>query len=80
MISRPEFLKENSYEDDTEIIISSSDIKDLVRNFQTELENISVWVRVNKPSINPDKTDFMVIGNHHPTNNFADLPPFFLVK
>ena len=42
--------------------------------------NISDWMRVNKLSINPDKTEFMVIGNPRRTNKFADLPPFFLGK
>ena len=37
-------------------------------------------MRFNKLSINPDKTEFMVIGNPHRTNKLADLPPFFLGK
>ena len=35
---------------------------------------------VNKLSVNPDKTEFLVIGNPRRTNKFADLPPFFLGK
>ena len=37
-------------------------------------------MRANKQSVNPDKTEFMVIGNPRRTNKFADLPPFFLAK
>ena len=37
-------------------------------------------MRVNKLSVNPDKTEFMVIGNPRRTIMFADLPPFFLGK
>ena len=37
-------------------------------------------MRVNKLSVNPDKTEFMVIGSPRRTNKFADLPPFFLRK
>ena len=75
-----QFSKANLYADDTETTISSSDIGDLTRSFQTELDNISDWMRVNKLSINPDKTEFMVIGNPRRTNKFADLSPFFLGK
>ena len=71
-------MKANLYADDTETTISSSDIGDLIRSFQTELDNISDWMRVNKLSVNPDKTEFMVIGNPPRTNKVADLPPFFL--
>ena len=75
-----QFSKLNLYADDTETTISSSDIEDLVRNFQGEIENISDWMRVNKLSINPVKTEFMVIGNPHRTKKLADLPPSFLGK
>ena len=68
----------NLYADDTETTISSSDIGDLIRSFQTGLDNISDWIRVDKLGVNPDKTEFMVIGNPRRTNKFADLPPFFL--
>ena len=75
-----QFSKVNLYADDTETTISSSDIGDLTRSFQTELDNISDWMRVNKLGVNPDKTEFMIIGNPRRTNKFADLPPFFLGK
>ena len=57
-----QFSKANLYADDTETTISSSDIGDLIRSFQTELDNISDWMGVNKLSVNSDKTEFMVIG------------------
>ena len=57
-----QFSKANLYADDTETTISSSDIGDLIRSFQTQLDNISDWMRVNKLSVNPEKTEFMVIG------------------
>ena len=46
--------------------------------FRQELDNISDWMRVNKVSVNPDKTEFMVIGKPRRTNKVTDLPPFFL--
>ena len=73
-----QFSKANLYADDTETTISSSDIGNLTRSFQTELDNISDWMRGNILSVNPDKTEFMVIGNPRRKNKFADLPPFFL--
>ena len=75
-----QFSKVKLYADDTETTISSSDIGDLIRSFQTELGNISDLMRVNKLSVNPDKSEFMVIGNPRRTNKFVDLPPFFLGK
>ena len=45
---------------------------------ELKIFSICLQMRVNKPSVNPDKTEFMVIGNPHRTNKVADLPPFFL--
>ena len=36
-------------------------IDDLIKNTQKELRNISEWMRVNKLSANPQKTEYMVI-------------------
>ena len=33
----------------------------LIHSFQTELESISDWMRVNKVSVNLDKTEFTAI-------------------
>ena len=46
-----QFSKANLYADDTETTISSSDIGDLIRSFETELDNISNWMRDNKLSL-----------------------------
>ena len=35
---------------------------------------------LTKLSVNPDKTELMVIGNPRRTKKFADLHPFFLGK
>ena len=75
-----QFLKANLHVDDTEATISSSDIGDLVRSFQMELENISDWIRVHELSVNPDKTELTVTGNPRRTNELADLSPFSLGK
>ena len=51
------FSKANIYADDTEVSFSSSDLSDVTRNFQAELEKVSEWMRLNKLiSIQPEKT------------------------
>ena len=57
-----DFSKANMYADDIHTTIASNDIKELVRMTKKELLNISDWLRVNKLSANPKKTEFMVIG------------------
>ena len=61
------------YADDTSLTITSSDPVKLADDAHHELLNISEWMRVNKLSPNPKKTEFMVIGHPLKTKNF-DLP------
>ena len=61
------------YADDTSLTIASSDPAKLVDDAHHELPNISEWMRVNKLSPNPKKTEFMVIGHPLKTKNL-DLP------
>ena len=46
-------------------------------NFQAELQNISEWMRMNKLTIKPYKTDFMVIDHPRRQSKLLELPPFF---
>ena len=66
------------YADDTHTTIASNDIRELVRMTKKELLNISDWLRVNKLSANPKKTEFMVIGHQRRINEIDDLPPLKL--
>ena len=43
-----------------------------------ELKNISEWMRMNKLSIHPEKTVFMVINHPRRQNTLPELPPFYL--
>ena len=61
------------YADDTSLTITSSDPVKLVDDAHHEVLNISEWMRVNKLSPNPKKTEFMVIGHPLKTKNL-DLP------
>ena len=63
-----EFSKANMYADDTHTTIASSDRAELISMTKKELLNISDWLRVNKLSLNPQKTEFMVIGHQRRIN------------
>ena len=51
------------YADDTNVAIASDDIEKLVFEAQQELLNLSEWMRINKLSPNPEKTEYMIIGH-----------------
>ena len=72
------FSKANLYADDTEVSFSSSNPSDVMQNFQAEWKNISEWMRMNKLSIHPEKTVFMVISHPRRQNTLPELPPFYL--
>ena len=57
------YSKANIYADNTNVTIASNDKEKIVADPQVELENIAEWMRVNKPSPNPSKTEYMIIGH-----------------
>ena len=61
------------YADDTSLTIASSNSVKLVEDAHCKLQNISEWMRINKLSPNPEKTEFMVIGHPLKTRTH-DLP------
>ena len=67
------FSRASIYADDTSITIAWDDVAKLVEDAHQELSNLSEWMRVNKLSPNPKKTEFMVIGHPLKTKNL-DLP------
>ena len=68
-----QFSRASIYADDTSLTIASSNSVKLVDDAHRELLNISEWMRVNKLSPNPKKTEFMVIGHPLKTRSL-DLP------
>ena len=50
------------YADDTQITIASDQMGQLLLDAQQELSNLSEWMRINKLSPNPAKTEYMTIG------------------
>ena len=60
--------KAGMYADDTHVTLTSMNIEELVQKAQEELINISEWMRLNKLSANPKKTEYMIIGHPRRTN------------
>ncbi len=62
------------YADDTQIFTSSHDPTKISDNLNSDLENITDWLIVNKLQSHPTKTKMMVIGSRHNLNvKVADL-------
>ena len=68
----------NMYADDTEITISSSNQAELIETAQAELLNIAEWMRINKLSLNPTKTEYMIIDHPRRRKNGELLPQVFI--
>ena len=69
---------EKCYADDTHVTLTSSNIDVLLTNAHTELRNISEWMRINKLSANPEKTEYMIIGHPRRTNKVEISQPLHL--
>ena len=67
------------YADDTSLTIASSNAVKLFEDAHQELLNISEWMRVNKLSPTPKKTEFMIIGHQIKARNFA-LPDVLMLN
>ena len=63
-----EFSIASVYADDTTITIASNDVEKLQCEAQQELLNLSEWMRINKLSPNPAKTEYMIIGHSRKLN------------
>ena len=66
------------YADDTHTTIASNDINGLAQTMKEELQNSSEWMRINKLSANPKKTEFMFIGHPRRINKIETLDPLKL--
>ena len=49
------------FADDTNLFKSGTEINVMERDINDELRNISVWLKVNKLSLNVDKTYYMIL-------------------
>ena len=66
-----EKLKFVHFADDTTVYMSRSDLNQLCVDVSAELERVEEWMRVNRLSLNDEKTSFMLF-THSPVNR-ADL-------
>ena len=69
-----EHSRANMYADDTEITISSNNQAELIETAQAELLNIAEWMRINKLSLNPTKTEYMIIDHPRRRKKGESLP------
>ena len=58
-----QYSRASIYADDTNVTIASDDIQRMIDNASQEMLNLSEWMRINKLSPNPQKTEFMIIGH-----------------
>ena len=73
-----EFSSASVYADDTHVTLTSNNVDDLITNAHRELRNISEWMRVNKLSANPKKTEYMIIGHPRRINDVEVSEPLNL--
>ena len=66
------------YADDTEITISSNNQAELIETAQAELLNISEWMRINKLSLNPTKTEYITTDRPRIRKKGESLPQLFV--
>lgn len=63
-------FKVNFFADDTNLIMSDFDAKQLENDVNNELKNVDNWMRRNKLSINFAKTEYMLISNKKNIDSF----------
>ena len=70
--------KAGMYADDTHVTVTSDSIEELFESAREEMMNISEWMRINNLSINPQKTEYMIIGHPRRTNKISSHEPLML--
>ena len=70
--------KAGMYADDTHVTVTSDSMEELFGSAREEMMNISEWMRINKLSINPQKTEYMIIGPPRRTNKISSHEPLML--
>ena len=62
------------YADYTETTRSSNNQAELIETAQAELLNIAEWMRINNLSLNPTKTEYMIIDHPRRRKKRESLP------
>ena len=73
LIEKCKSLKHHLYADDTQIYTSfnTSNINSKISDLQSTLISVQDWMFANKLKLNPDKTEFMLLGNKAQQNKVA---------
>ena len=66
------------YADNTHATITSNNLEKLLESAQRELLNIPEWMRINKLTANPKKTEYMLIGHPRKVNKLDVSEPLML--
>ena len=48
------------FADDTNLFATGYNLNDIVSQINKEIDNVYAWVKANEPSLNIDKTNFML--------------------
>ena len=73
LVHSPHYITVDTYADDTNVIVSHSNLSDLITIVNQELSNLSVWFKANKLSLNIDKTNYMIFKYRHSNRMYDDL-------
>ena len=57
------------YADDTGIVASDQDYLDIMISLKIEMSNVVEWLRLNKLTLNVEKTKLMIFGTSHKLKN-----------
>lgn len=69
------------YADDSQLYVSFSteDSAAALQNLQSCLDSVQHWMNANKLRLNPEKTEFLLIGHEQQRNKYLDLFPYHLL-
>lgn len=63
-------LKFILFADDTNVFLTGKNVNDVIRVFNEELRNLSIWFKINKLSLNVGKTNYMIFDNKVNDNDY----------
>ena len=77
VLSKAKEIKHHLYADDTRVhnSFNTSSFKKSTQNVQNSLVSVQHWMYKNKLKLNPDKTEFLLIGNKCHRKNFTSTFP-----
>ncbi|XP_065639571.1 uncharacterized protein LOC136072316 [Hydra vulgaris] len=67
------------FADDTSLFYSSASIENLFESVNDDLENLNTWFKVNKLSLNTEKTKYILFHSNHQKNNIPRMLPLLKI-